>query len=61
MTSQELHQMILRANSALQLMLIGWARLEDEAVGNRANAFRDARNDWGTITRDFLTFGEDDS
>ena len=59
MTSQELHQMILRANSALQLMLIGWARLEDEAVGNRANAFRDARNDWGTITRDFLTFGED--
>jgi hypothetical protein len=59
-TSQELHQMLMSANSALLLMLIGWARLEDEARGKSITRYKDTRNEWGTITRDFLSFGEED-
>ena len=58
-TPQELNQMLLKANSAVLLMLIAWSRLEDEASGNAKIRYKDTRNDWGRITRDFLLFGKE--
>lgn len=58
-TPQELNQVILRAHSALILMLIAWARLEDEANGNNLVKLQDTRKDWGRIARDFLLFGRE--
>ena len=58
-TPQELNQMLLKANSAVLLMLIAWARLEDEASSNAKIRYKDNRDDWGRITRDFLLFGKE--
>jgi len=58
-TPQELNQLLLKANAAVLLMLIAWSRLEDEAQGNSKIRYKDTRNDWGRITRDFLLFGKD--
>jgi len=58
-TPQELDQLILKAHSALLLMLIAWARLEDEASGGMLVRLQDTRKDWGRIARDFLLFGRE--
>jgi len=50
---------LLKANAAVLLMLIAWSRLEDEAQGNSKLRYKDTRNDWGRITRDFLLFGKE--
>ena len=58
-TPQQMQQLLLRANSALLIMLIAWARLEDESQGSNKIRLQDARKDWGRIARDFLLFGRD--
>ena len=58
-TPQQLDQLIMRAHSALMLMLISWARLEDEASGGMLVRLQDTRKDWGRIARDFLMFGRE--
>lgn len=58
-TPQQLDQLIMRAHSALMLMLISWARLEDEASGGMLVRLQDTRKDWGRIARDFLIFGRE--
>lgn len=58
-TPQEMHQALLRANSSLMIMLIAWARLEDESSGSNKIRLQDTRNDWGRIARDFLMFGRE--
>jgi len=58
-TPQEMEQYLLRANSALMVMLIAWARLEDESSGSNKIRLQDTRNDWGRIARDFLLFGRE--
>ena len=58
-TPQQMQQLLLRANSALLIMLIAWARLEDESSGANKIRLQDARKDWGRIARDFLLFGRD--
>ena len=58
-TPQQMQQLLLRANSALLIMLIAWARLEDESSGSNKIRLQDARKDWGRIARDFLLFGRD--
>ena len=58
-TPQQMQQLLLRANSALLIMLIAWSRLEDESSGANKIRLQDARKDWGRIARDFLLFGRD--
>jgi len=58
-TPQEMEQYLLRANSALMVMLIAWSRLEDESSGSNKIRLQDTRNDWGRIARDFLLFGRE--
>ena len=58
-TPQELDQLLLKANAAVLVMLIAWSRLEDEAGGNSKIRYKDTRNDWGRIARDFLLFGKE--
>tara|TARA_B100001758_G_scaffold245622_1_gene258988 strand:- start:133 stop:2028 length:1896 start_codon:yes stop_codon:yes gene_type:complete len=58
-TPQELNQMLLRANSSLLVMLIAWARFEDESTGGAKIRIKDIRNDWGRMSRDFLLFGKE--
>lgn len=60
MTPQQLQQQILKANSALMLMLIAWARHEDESKPRQKMALKDTRNDWGRMARDFLLYGKED-
>lgn len=48
-------QEIVKALEALKLLLMGWARLEDEAQSDkRRGILSDLRTDWGRIARDFL-------
>ncbi len=58
-TPQELNQMLLKAQASLLTMLIAWARNEDEASLGAKIRLKDARNDWGRMTRDFLLFGKE--
>ena len=58
-TPQEMEQYLLRANSALMVMLIAWSRLEDESSGSNKIRLQDTRKDWGRIARDFLLFGRE--
>jgi hypothetical protein len=49
------------ANFALKLLLMAWARLEDEAGGEAKDHLQETREDWGRISRKFLTYRELDS
>ena len=60
MSSDDLNKVIVEAHSALILMIIAWARLEDEASGGLLVRLQDTRKDWGRIARDFLLFGRED-
>jgi hypothetical protein len=42
------------ANESLKLLLEAWARMEDEARDERRDKFKDIREDWGRVARDFL-------
>ena len=43
------------AIDALKAMLCAWARMEDEATGPARQMLSDMRNDWGRMTRDFMS------
>ena len=46
------------ALQALKLMLMAWARLEDEASLETRQQYEDVRQDWGRIARDFIKISE---
>ncbi len=50
----ELRERLHRARNGLRLLLMAWARYEDEAKGERKDQAEDARFDWGSIARGFL-------
>ncbi len=43
----------------LKLLLKAWAKLEDDAEGQRRQALEDARLDWGRIARDLIQEADD--
>jgi hypothetical protein len=51
----ELRSRLLRAREGLELLLMAWARHEDEQSGIRRDRAQQARWDWGTMAREFLT------
>ncbi len=53
--STELYQRLVNASDGLKLLLMAWARFEDEEpVGKRKDFVQNARTDWGRVARDFL-------
>lgn len=52
---EEAAEKLRNANDALKLLLEAWARMEDEATGDDIHKYRDIREDWGRMARDFLT------
>lgn len=57
--SLTLEDRLLRARDGLKLLLMAWARYEDEQLaGPRKQAAKDARNDWGRVARSFLALEE---
>ena len=56
MTLEEIQARFNRAKEGLKLLLMAWARYEDELPdGRRKNDARDARWAWGRIAEDFLS------
>lgn len=52
---EQLQQRVTRAADGLKLLLMAWARYEDEQPdGGRRTAAQDARIDWGRLARQFL-------
>lgn len=47
------------ALQGLKLLLTAWARLEDEATGQRKIELEDTRLEWGRIARDFMREADD--
>lgn len=52
--AQTLRERLQNARNGLRLLLMAWARYEDELSGNRRNQAQDARVDWGRIARQFM-------
>lgn len=51
----ELQARLQNASEGLKLLLMAWARYEDEQPdGHKKNNVQDSRTDWGRIARDFL-------
>jgi hypothetical protein len=51
----ELKFRLINASEGLKLLLMAWARYEDEQPdGARKNSAQDARMDWGRVAKDFL-------
>ncbi len=51
----ELQNRLQNASEGLKLLLMAWARYEDEQPdGTKKNNVQDSRTDWGRIARDFL-------
>lgn len=44
--------------TAMKLMLMAWARLEDEASAEARERYGDIRQDWGRIAREFIKMSE---
>lgn len=55
----DLRRRLEGARDGLRLLLMAWARFEDEASGIKEERLRDVREDWGRIARDFLRTGDD--
>ena len=53
-TVDDLRQRLSNARSGLKLLLMAWARYEDELSGSLRSRAQDARFDWGRIARQFL-------
>ena len=52
---EELQKRLINASEGLKLILMAWARFEDEQPdGPKKSSAQDARTDWGRIARDFL-------
>jgi len=47
------------ALKGLKLLLTAWARMEDEATGDRKTELEDTRGEWGRIARDFIREADD--
>lgn len=55
MTSAQLVQRLSQANRGLKLLLMAWARFEDEAVpNNKRESIQDIRYEWGRYAAQFL-------
>ena len=52
---EDLRRRLTGASDGLKLLLMAWARYEDEQPdGNRRERAQDARTDWGRLARQFL-------
>jgi len=52
---EDLQRRLINASEGLKLLLMAWARYEDEQPdGQRKTNSQDARQDWGRIAREFL-------
>ncbi len=54
----DLRERLTAARDGLRLLLMAWARYEDEASGMKEDRLKDVRQEWGRIARDFLRSGE---
>ena len=53
--SETLRTRLFRTREGLKLVLMAWARYEDEqSDGSARNRVQQSRYDWGTIARGFL-------
>ena len=60
LTKAELVEKLVLANRGLKLLLMAWARYEDEAPTQAARErIQDARTDWGRVARRFLAENDD--
>jgi len=60
LTIEELQGRFFRARQGLELLLMAWARYEDEQKdGNPRMRVRESRWDWGRVARDFLDGDEE--
>ncbi|HNH11376.1 MAG TPA: hypothetical protein PK683_22945 [Leptospiraceae bacterium] len=53
--AETLKERLVKARDGLKLLLIAWARFEDEQDGPARTRIQDTRHDWGRIARDFLS------
>jgi len=49
-----LKERLIKARDGMKLLLIAWARYEDEVDGVQRTRLQDVRHDWGKIARKFL-------
>jgi hypothetical protein len=52
--SQAIREKLDKALYSIKLLLMAWARFEDEQPPDRRSQLQEIRQDWGIITRDFL-------
>ena len=57
-TTEKLEERLNNALDGLKLLLMAWARYEDEQDSVRRENAQDARMDWGKIARRFLERNE---
>jgi len=50
----DLRERLKNARKSLRLLLLAWARLEDEREGEKREQVQDVRTDWGRIARQFM-------
>ena len=51
---EDLRSRLRKARKGLDLLLMAWARYEDELPSRQREWAQDARTDWGRIARDFM-------
>ncbi len=54
LNEEEVRENLSNARQGLELLLIAWARYEDEQSGTKREQTQDVRWDWGRVARDFL-------
>ena len=54
MSEDEVRENLSNARQGLELLLIAWARYEDEQNGTKREQTQDVRWDWGRVARQFL-------
>jgi len=52
--ADELRERLRKTRKGLRLLLLSWARFEDEQEGKGQDRVQDIRFDWGKIARDFM-------
>ncbi len=57
-SEEDLRESLTAARDGLRLLLMAWARYEDEASGMKEDRLKDVRQEWGRIARDFLRTDE---
>jgi len=50
----DLRDRLSQARKSLRLLLLAWARYEDEQQGEKRERVQDTRNDWGRLARQFM-------